>query len=72
MKRTDYPLRTFWADASDEIDVRNTLYAMKLDGQAYSYLYAGPSLNLVKYRLCMPDEDYVVLKLKFKLTDSTS
>lgn len=67
MKRTDYPLRQFWINADDEIAVRNTLYAMNLDGQAYSYLYAGSAPNLVKHKLCMSDEDYVVLKLKFKL-----
>jgi hypothetical protein len=69
MKRTDHPLRTFWIDASDETAMRNTLYAMNLDGQAYSYLYAGPSLNQVKHKLCMPDEDYVLLKLKFKIEE---
>jgi hypothetical protein len=62
-------LRTFWIDADDEIVVRNTLYEMNLDGQAYSYLYAGPSFNRVKHKHRMSDEDYLALKLKFKLED---
>lgn len=68
---TEYTQRQFWVDASNEIDVSNTLYSLGLDGQtyAYRYLYEGKNKSSVKYKISMSDEDYLALKLKFKLSE---